>query len=77
MTSSTNTGKFEAILDLEAEVRGARASLTFAPSNLSDWAWQGRRDAFLAAQALLFEAIDNLTEDEGRAFGEYRKSHTR
>jgi hypothetical protein len=64
--------KFERILDLECEVRWAKASIIFRPSNVSDWAVSGQEKALKNAKAKLDAAIDALSLDELRAYGPYR-----
>ncbi|WP_280319987.1 hypothetical protein [Nocardia wallacei] len=66
---------FERLLDLEAEVRGAKASLLFAPIGLPDHQHAIRRQALNNAQKQLFAAVDALTPDEGEAYGRYRIDH--
>lgn len=73
-TCGDEVAKFEAILDLEVEVQGHRASVAFAPNNLPDYLWAARREAVKVSQAKLFSAVDALTLAECIAFAQYRKN---
>lgn len=64
--------EFEAIIDLEREVVGAKASLTCAPLGLPDYLWAGRKKAYDEAERRLGSAIDGLSLDRLRDYGLYR-----
>jgi len=65
---------FERILDLEFDLRMAKASISCRPMGISDWQATGQRDALIAARARYDAALDALSLDELRAFGPYRKA---
>lgn len=67
--------KFERILDLEQEVKGARASVACQTAGVPLYRRQQMHDALERAKADLYAAIDGLTAEELSAFGEYRLQH--
>lgn len=71
----TMNEKFEEILDLEFEVKGALATVTCQTAGVPPYVMSGYRRALKKAKADLYAAIDALTEDEMRAYGEYRLEH--
>lgn len=67
---STANATFDRIIDMEDELRGAKASLYFA-ATLDDK--DAMKRAIRRAEGKLFAAIDALNLEEMVAYGEYRK----
>ncbi|RPE39788.1 hypothetical protein EDD90_2806 [Streptomyces sp. Ag109_O5-1] len=73
-TTTDNTAAFDRLIDLEFDAKGARASVELCPGNLPLHLKDARYRAYKAAQAALYAALDSLTPDQIREFGEYRKA---
>lgn len=67
--------RFETIMDLEDDVQGCKASVTFAPTGLPMYLLEVRHEALKAARRGLMTAIDALTPAEMQEFGKYRIAH--
>ena len=73
MTTTTNDqAMFEAILDLEQLAKIADAVRVFAPSNTRQDQHDAKARNHTEAKRRLFAALDKLTPEQARAFGEYR-----
>lgn len=70
--TATTAQRFDAILDLEKEVRIMHTVRAFRPAGLSTYVAERQDRSSSSAQARLFAAIDALTPDEAAEFGRYR-----
>lgn len=64
--------KFERLLDLEFEAKTAKAVPTLQLAGVPVHRMQQMHEAAERAQAALFAAVDELTDDEKAAYGTYR-----
>jgi hypothetical protein len=72
-TSATKkVEKFENILELEFNTQGAKASVVLMPSNTPLYRKEQIHQAYKRAKETLNAAINALTLDEMKAYGEYR-----
>jgi hypothetical protein len=76
-TRSTLVAKFNAILDMEQEVRIATAVQAFRLAGVSDFRAGQQDTAAAAAQGRLYAALDALTPEEAVAFGVFRREAMR
>lgn len=75
MTASTCTAKvekFENLLDLEFDAKGAQGVVACQLAGVPPYRMQQMREAAKRAQQALFAALDELNAEEMAAYGTYR-----
>ena len=70
-----DSAAFERIMDLESEVRIMAAVQAFTVGGKSDYRKGQTATSLDSAKARLSGAVDALTMEQMKAFGEYRQSH--
>lgn len=77
MIDAATTAKFEAILDMEQEVRLMSAVRGFQSAGTPLYRMEQARKTEQAAKDRLFAAIAALSPAEAKAFGQYRAEAAR